>query len=97
MPHKKSPYTGMLSAANDHYHGVKSINEHGAIDHARKLAQIFLRDGKASSPEEAVSLANREIQRLEENSRGEQINRQARMELDAELQPEPDFSGALLS
>ncbi len=25
MSPKKSPYTGMLSSANDHYHGVRSI------------------------------------------------------------------------
>ena len=96
MTTKKSPYTGMLSSANDHYHGMKSINENGAIDHARKLAQIYLREGKASSPGEAVSLANRELQRLEENHRGEQINRQARAELESERQPEPDPSGALI-
>ncbi|MEH6500307.1 MAG: hypothetical protein V7751_13030 [Pseudoalteromonas distincta] len=95
MSPKKSPYTGMLSSANDHYHGVRSINENGAIDHARKLAQIYLREGKATSSQEAVSLANREVQRLEENSRGEQINRQARIELETERQPELDPSGAL--
>uniref|UniRef100_UPI00048E7C2C hypothetical protein n=1 Tax=Halopseudomonas pelagia TaxID=553151 RepID=UPI00048E7C2C len=74
---------------------LRSINENGAIDHARKLAQIYLREGKATSSQEAVSLANREVQRLEENSRGEQINRQARIELETERQPELDPSGAL--
>ena len=96
MSTEKSPYTGMLNSAKDHYHGMKSINENGAIEHARKLAQIYLREGKASSPGEAVSLANRELQRLEENHRGEHINRQARAELKAERQPEPDPSGVII-
>lgn len=91
----KSAYSGMFNSANDHYHGVKSINENGVIDHARKLAQIYLREGKATSPQEAVSFASREIQRLEENSCGEQINRQARMELEAERNAYPDPSGVL--
>ncbi|MCQ2991894.1 hypothetical protein NLO72_22065 [Pseudomonas tremae] len=55
MTTKKSPYPGMLSSANDHYHGMKSIIENGEIDHARKLAQIYLRQGIALSPGDAVS------------------------------------------
>lgn len=82
-----SPYEGMLPAANDHYHGSRSINEFGAIAHANKLAEIYLREGQVASEEDAVALANHEVQRLKKNSERYQVNRLARQELRAERCP----------
>ncbi|MCY1394935.1 hypothetical protein D9M71_98630 [compost metagenome] len=84
MAQHTSPYQGMLTAANDHYHGARSINEFGAIAHANKLAEIYLREGQVASEEEAVALASHEVQRLMKNSEGYQANRLARQELRAE-------------
>lgn len=89
MAQHTSPYQGMLPAANDHYHGARSINEFGAIAHANKLAEIYLRERQVASEEEAVALANHEVQRLKKNSEGYQVNRLARQELRAERCPRP--------
>lgn len=89
MAQHTSPYQGMLPAANDHYHGAKSIDEFGAIAHANKLAEIYLRDGLAASEEDAVALANHEVQRLKRNPEGYQVNRLARQELRAERRTHP--------
>lgn len=84
MAQKLTAYSGLYTAGNNHYHGVKSIEQHGAIAHANKLAQILIRAGKAATEEEAISLANSEVQRLRWNSEGFQANRLARQELDNE-------------
>lgn len=95
MAKHTSPYVGMFTAGNDHYHGMRSVNEFGAIAHAGKLAQVYLREGKASTEEEAVLLANKEVQRLRWNVEGFQAHRVARDELREELKQIPDLSGPL--
>ncbi len=90
-----SPYTGMYTSANDHYHGMRSIHEFGAIAHASKLAQVYLREGQASNEKEAVLLANKEIQRLHDNTEGFQAHRMARDELRDELQQMSRLNGPL--
>ncbi|MES2670670.1 MAG: hypothetical protein V4673_09675 [Pseudomonadota bacterium] len=84
MTTSKNPYRGIYTAGNNHYHGVKSIAEFGAIAHANKLAQVLLKVGKAATEEEALSLANSEVQRLKWNDEGFQGNRIARDKLRAE-------------
>lgn len=81
MSSENSAYRGIFTAGNNHYHGVKSIAENGALAHANKLAHILLREGKVSSEEEALSLANFEVQRLRWNLDGFMGNRIAREEL----------------
>lgn len=83
MTTPKNPYTGLYTAGNNHYHGVKSIAEFGAIAHAHSLAQVLLQSGKAATEEEALSMANSEVQRLQWNDEGFQGNRIARDKLRA--------------
>lgn len=80
----KSPYQGLYTSGNNHYHGVKSIAEFGAIAHANSLANVLLQEGKVATEEEAISLANFEVQRLKWNADGFQGNRIARDKLRAE-------------
>ncbi|MGL5243111.1 hypothetical protein [Kluyvera genomosp. 2] len=84
MTTPKNPYKGLYTAGNNHYHGVKSIAEFGALDHAHALAHVLIQDGKVSTEEEALSLANFEVQRLKWNNDGFQGNRRARDKLRAE-------------
>lgn len=72
---------GIFTAGNDHYHGIKSVAENGALAHANKFARILLREGKVASEEEALSVANYEVQRLRWNVEGFLGNRMAREEL----------------
>ncbi len=72
---------GIFTAGNDHYHGMKSVAENGALAHANKFARILLREGKVASEEEALSIANYEVQRLRWNVEGFLGNRMAREEL----------------
>lgn len=81
MTQKSNRYAGIYTAGNNHYHGVKSIEEYGALAHAHKLAQILLREGKVACEEEALSLSNFEVQRLRWNLDGFQGNRLARDEM----------------
>lgn len=74
-------YRGIFTAGNNHFHGVKSLEENGALAHANKLAHILLREGKVASEEEALSISNFEVQRLRWNLEGFQGNRMAREEL----------------
>lgn len=80
----KNAYKGLYTAGNNHYHGVKSIAEFGAIAHANSLAKVLVQDGKVATEEEALSLANFEVQRLKWNDDGFQGNRIARDKLRAE-------------
>lgn len=80
----KNPYQGLYTAGNNHYHGVKSIAEFGAIAHANSLAKVLLQEGKVATEEEAISLANFEVQRLKWNADDFQGNRIARDKLRAE-------------
>ena len=80
----KSPCQGLYTSGNNHYHGVKSIAEFGAIAHASSLANVLLQEGKVATEEEAISLANFEVQRLKWNADGFQGNRIARDKLRAE-------------
>lgn len=86
MSKKSSAYQGIYTAGNNHYHGAKSIEENGALAHANKLARVLLREKKVSTEEEALSLANFEVQRLRWNIEGFQGNRIAREELRRERQ-----------
>lgn len=84
MSKPSGPYAGLFTAGNNHFHGVQSVNEHGALAHAERLARVLLREGKVASEEEALSLANFEVQRLRWNTEGFQGNRIARYELQEE-------------
>lgn len=95
MDKHTSPYVGTFTAGNDQYHGMRSVSEFGAIAHAGKLAQVYLREGKATTEEEAVLLANKEVQRLCWNAEGFQAHRVARDELRAEQKQMRDLTGLL--
>jgi hypothetical protein len=71
----------MLNAANDTYHGAKSLEENGAIAHAAAYARVLMSEGKATTEDEALLMANHEVQRIRSNMRGEQLNRAVRMAL----------------
>ena len=58
MTQHDSPYAGMFSAAKNQYHGMKSVAENGAIEHGKKVAEILLRTGMATSQQDAFSLAS---------------------------------------
>lgn len=90
MENNTSAYHGIYTAGNNHYHGAKSIIENGALAHANKLAHILLREGKVASEEEALSLANFEVQRLRWNLEKFQANRMAREELRLEREQQLD-------
>ncbi|WP_027014258.1 hypothetical protein [Comamonas composti] len=81
MTTQKNAYKGLYTAGNNHYHGVKSIAEFGAIAHANSLAKVLIQGGKVATEEEALSLANFEVQRLKWNDDGFQGNRIARDKL----------------
>lgn len=84
MTTPKNPYRGLYTAGNNHYHGVKSIAEFGAIAHANSLATVLVEGGKAATEEEALAMANFEIQRLKWSDEGFQGNRIARDKLRAQ-------------
>ncbi|MFV0262921.1 MAG: hypothetical protein ACK5JN_10870 [Kluyvera sp.] len=87
MTTPKNPYKGLYTAGNNHYHGVKSIAEFGALAHANALANVLIQEGKVSTEEEALSLSNFEVQRLKWNNDGFQGNRKARDKLRADKAP----------
>jgi hypothetical protein len=80
---------GMLNAANDTYHGAKSLEENGAIAHAAAYARVLMSEGKATTEDEALLMANHEVQRIRSNMRGEQLNRAVRMALRRKDDPRP--------
>ncbi|MBL8499517.1 MAG: hypothetical protein JNL77_02860 [Nitrosomonas sp.] len=90
MENNSSAYRGIYTAGNNHYHGARSIIENGALAHANKLAHILLREGKVASEEEALSLANFEVQRLRWDDEKFQANRMAREELRLEREQQLD-------
>ncbi|MFM0350670.1 hypothetical protein [Paraburkholderia sp. RL17-347-BIC-D] len=78
-----SPYGNMLTAANDQYHAVCSINKHGPGKHQRALEQVYLEQGITNDPWEAMNMANWEVNKTRRVQAGEQTNRKARQVLDA--------------
>lgn len=72
---------GVLTAANDTYHGVKSLEENGAIAHSAAYARVLVAEGKAKNEDDALVMANQEVQRLRGSMDGEQLNRAVRMAL----------------
>lgn len=91
MSHPLSPYAGMMNAGLQQYHGIRSINEHGEIEHARKLAEIAMREEIVSTQREAVAWANHEIERLYANLEKTDVHQVARAELKAESQLHGDL------
>jgi hypothetical protein len=88
MPTKKlgPAHRSLMTAANDQYHGVASINEYGEISHAHALAQVLLDSGEATTQAQAVQLAACELIHVIRIARGEMINRKARKLLVAKAQ-----------
>lgn len=84
MKQKLPPYAGMMNAGLEQYHGIRSLNEHGEIEHARKLAEIALREERVSTQREAVAWANHEIERLHANLDKTDVHQVARAELKEE-------------
>lgn len=85
---------GMLNAANDTYHGAKSLDENGAIEHAAAYARALLNEGKAANEDEAVVMANHEVQRIRGSMQGEQLNRAVRMALRRKGGPLPNMASS---
>jgi hypothetical protein len=92
MTEKMPPYTGMMNAGHEQYHGVCSLNEHGEITHARKLAEVALREKLVNTEQEAVAWANHEIGKLHSNIKKSKVHRIARMELRAEAKQQGEWS-----
>jgi len=90
MPRKTlpSPYRSMMTAADDHYHAVRSINTHGEIAHANAVARELLKSGTASTQAEAVRMAADEVSHTQRITRGEMVNRAARKALDKRAREE---------
>jgi hypothetical protein len=81
-PMAKNPIDrGVFNAANNQYHGIESVKQFGALAHANQFARVLLREGKVASEEEALSVANFEVQRLRWTIDGFQPNRLVRDEL----------------
>ncbi|HEY0491508.1 MAG TPA: hypothetical protein VGD30_18510 [Telluria sp.] len=72
---------GVITGANDTYHGIKSLEENGAINHAAAYARVLVADGKAKNEDDALLMANQEVQRIRGSLKGEQLNRAVRMAL----------------
>lgn len=92
-------HRSLMTAANDQYHAVASINQHGEINHAQAVAKVFLDSGEATTQAQAVQMAADEVAHVTRIARGEMVNRQARKMLDAKppLAPVPGtarFDGA---
>ncbi|WP_058897112.1 hypothetical protein [Herbaspirillum rubrisubalbicans] len=75
---------GVLTAANDTYHGLQSLKENGAIAHASAYARVLMLRGNAKCEDEALARAHHEVQRLRSHMDGEQMHREARMALRSE-------------
>ena len=90
MPRKTQPshYLSMMTAADDHYHAVRSINIHGEIAHANAVAQELLQAGTAATQADAVRMAADEVSRTQRIARGEMVNRAARKALDKRAREE---------
>lgn len=72
---------GVIAGANDTYHGIKSLEENGAINHAAAYARLLVTQGKAKNEDDALLMANQEVQRIRGSMEGEQLNRAVRMAL----------------
>ncbi len=90
MPPKTlpAPYRSVMTAADDHYHAVRSINTHGEIAHANAVAQELLKSGTAATQAEAVRIAADEVSHTQRITRGEMVNRAARKTLDKRARAE---------
>jgi hypothetical protein len=78
-----SPYTSMLTAGNDHYHAVCSINKYGAIAHTHALARLYVKRQLASDEWEALEMARMAVNQTRRLASGEQLNKEAHAELKA--------------
>jgi hypothetical protein len=92
-------HRSLMTAANDQYHAVASINQHGEINHAQAVANVLLNTGKATTQAQAVQMAANEVEHVTRIANGEMVNREARKLLDAKppLAPVPGtgrFGGA---
>jgi len=84
MPRKSlpSPYRSVITAADDHFCAVRSINAYGEIAHANAVAQEFLKSGAAATEADAVQMSAEELRHTLRISRGEMVNRAAQKALD---------------
>jgi hypothetical protein len=71
----------VITGANDTYHGIKSLEENGPINHAAAYARLLVAHGKAKNEDDALLMANQEVQRIRGSMEGEQLNRAVRMAL----------------
>lgn len=79
-------HRSLMTAANDQYHAVVSVNDHGEINHAHAVAQVFLESGAATSPAQAVQMAAEELAHTTRIVRGEMVNRKARKLLESQAE-----------
>lgn len=83
----------VITGANDTYHGIKSLEQNGAIAHATTYARLLVAQDKAKSETEALQMAYQEVQRLRGILDGEQFNREVRHA----LREQSDALGTLTS
>ena len=83
MPKRITPFVSLPAATLDHHHALSSLNENGAIEHAKALARVFIKIGEATTELQAVNLAHAEIARAERIARGVLVNRMARHDIDS--------------
>ncbi|MFS0756526.1 hypothetical protein ABC383_17770 [Noviherbaspirillum sp. 1P10PC] len=72
-----SPYASMLTAANDQYHAVTSINKFGPIEHSRAVATILLNQQAAKDEWEAVTMADTLLKHARALAENKQVNKLA--------------------
>jgi len=79
-----SPYTSGWTATSEHYHAVRSLNEHGVIEHTCALAQQVLKSGGAKDELHALDIARAQVQAVRQVVDGQRLHQQARRQLEAE-------------
>lgn len=83
MSKRLKQFASLPAATLDHHHGLCSLNQNGAIAHAKALAEVFIQLGEATTEMQAVALAQAEIASTERIARGVLVNRIARHNIDA--------------
>ena len=72
-----SPYGSMMSAAQNQYHAVKSINKFGAISHAAELARQYVEHHIVTNEIDALTLAQASVMQVRLQADGVNLHQKA--------------------
>lgn len=82
QPQFGNPYASSMDAALEHYHAVRSINEHGAIAHTSVLAKQILASDSSLDELQALDIARAQVRAVRQIVDGQRLHRQARSALE---------------